>query len=106
VPASRSCCAGKRSAGCLIGVRLKPAAFREKIISIGADECCIAVTAAPVDGKANEAMVKLLSRLLDVPKSSIFIRRGVTSRSKLVEIAGMDKAEVMKRLKVEKEQEK
>jgi uncharacterized protein YggU (UPF0235/DUF167 family) len=66
----------------------------------------MAVTAAPVDGKANEAMIKLLSRAIDVPKSSISVRRGLTSRSKLVEIAGMDKAEVMKRLKVEKEQEK
>ena len=99
MPAPRPCCAGNGRTGCIVGVRLKPAASREKIVSVGADELCIAVTAAPVDGKANEAMVKLLSRALDVPKSSISIRRGQASRSKLVEIAGLEKAEVMKRLK-------
>lgn len=93
--------AGKRVAGrsAVIGIRLKPAASREKIVSVGDDEVCIAVTAAPVDGKANEAMIRFLAKAFGVSKSSIGIRKGATSRNKLVEIAGMTKDEAMKILK-------
>jgi uncharacterized protein len=91
--------AGKKRNGCTVGVRLKPNASREKIVSVGADELCVAVTATPVDGKANEAMVRMLARKLDIPKSSVAIRRGATSRNKLVEITGMAKVEVMEKLK-------
>ncbi len=85
--------------GCIIGVKLKPGASREKVVSVGADEAIIAVTAPPVDGKANESLIKLLAQKLDRPKSSISIRRGAASRMKLVVIAGMTKTEVMERLK-------
>lgn len=91
--------AGDMRCGCIVGIRLKPASSREKIVSVGADEICLAVTAAPVDGKANEAMIRLLAKMLDIPKSSIDVRRGSTSRNKLVEIAGMAKEEVISKLK-------
>ena len=95
----RSGRAGAMRYGCIVGVRLKPASSREKIVSVGADEICLAVTAAPIDGKANEAMIRLLAKMLDIPKSSIGVRRGATSRNKLVEIANMAKEEVMKKMR-------
>jgi uncharacterized protein len=106
VPAVRSYSAGGKQAGCRIGVRLKPASSREKIVSVGAEEVCLAVTAAPVEGKANEAMIRLLARELDTPKSSIRILRGATSRSKLVEIAAMTKENVVEKLKAKIEYNK
>jgi uncharacterized protein (TIGR00251 family) len=89
---------GTSGGGCLLGIRLKPAASREKIVSVGADEAVIAVTAAPVDGKANEALIRFLAKALDVSKSSLRITKGLTSRNKLVEIGGMTKTEAVKRL--------
>ena len=83
----------------IIGVRLKPGAKREKIVSIDEREICLAVTAPPVDGKANEALIKFLAGVLDVPKSGITILRGQTSRIKLVELSGMTKEETIKKIR-------
>ena len=46
----------------------------------------VKVTAVPENGKANEALIKLLSQILHVSKSRIFIVRGETSRVKQLEI--------------------
>jgi uncharacterized protein (TIGR00251 family) len=57
------------------------------------------LTAPPVDGAANDALVALLAERLRVPKSSISIARGAASRQKVVEIAGMSEAEILVRLR-------
>ncbi len=44
------------------------------------------VTAVAEDGKANEAVIKLLAVALDVPKSSVVITRGFTGRDKVIQI--------------------
>ena len=49
----------------------------------------VKVTAVPEDGKANEALLKLLSKTLHVPKSRISFLRGETSRVKYMEIEGI-----------------
>ncbi len=46
----------------------------------------VRLTAPPVDGKANAALIKFLAKLLGIAKSKIVIKRGVTSRKKVVEI--------------------
>lgn len=46
----------------------------------------VRLTAPPVDGKANEALIKLLSEYFDMPKSKIEIVRGAKGRNKVVEI--------------------
>ena len=85
-------------ASCSISVKLKPSASRERIVSVDDNLICIAVTQAPVDGKANEALVKFLSRTLHISKSSIVIKRGLASRSKVLEFDGMNRAEVIKKI--------
>jgi len=67
-------------------INLKPGAKHEKLEKINEHEYRIWVKAQPVDGKANEAMIKALSEHLSIPKSSIEICSGHTSRKKLVEI--------------------
>ncbi len=52
------------------------------------------LTAPPVDGAANEALILLLAGRLAVPRRAISIVRGATSRQKIVEIAGLTKEEV------------
>jgi uncharacterized protein len=76
---------------CVIDVRLKPSASRERVVSVEGNEVGIAVTQPPVDGKANEALVKFLSKILHVAKSSVVIKRGLTSRNKTVELHGLDR---------------
>lgn len=47
----------------------------------------VRVTAAPADGEANQAVIKLLSKHLNVPKSSLEITRGHKSRNKTVRVS-------------------
>lgn len=56
------------------------------------------LTAPPVDGAANEALVALLAERLGVPRRTISIVRGATSRQKTVEIAGLSLADVQQRI--------
>lgn len=56
------------------------------------------LTAPPVDGAANAALINLLAERLSVPRRSISIVRGETSRQKTVEIADLTPAEVERRL--------
>jgi hypothetical protein len=85
-------------ASCTINVKLKPSASRERMVSVDENVVSVAVTQAPVDGKANEALVKFISRTLHVSRSSVCIRRGQASRNKVLEFSGMNKAEVLKKL--------
>jgi uncharacterized protein (TIGR00251 family) len=94
---------GPSGEGCVLGVRLKPSASRERIVSLDAQCVCVAVTAAPIEGKANDALTRFLARVLDVSKSSVRIRRGERSRVKIVEITGMNKEIVLLKLKKQRE---
>jgi len=58
------------------------------------------ITAPPVDGAANDALIALLAERLGLPRRSISIVRGATGRQKIVEIAGMTEAEVTARLQM------
>ncbi len=64
------------------------------------DAIKLAITAPPVDGKANEAVVAYLSDLFRVPKSGIVIVSGETGRNKLIAIRGMTAEQVRKVLGV------
>ncbi len=56
------------------------------------------LTASPVDGVANEALQELLAKRLALPRRDISIVRGVTSRQKVVEIAGQTLADIQQKL--------
>lgn len=69
----------------IINVRVIPRARVQKIVADG-DILRVYTNAAPTDGEANAAVIKMLAKHFDVPKSSISIVRGVTSHDKVVEI--------------------
>jgi len=58
----------------------------------------LSLAAPPVDGKANEECVRYLAEFADVPRSRVRILTGLTSRVKVVEIEGVDQAELERRL--------
>mgnify|MGYP000873088909 FL=1 len=81
--------------GAALAVRVTPKASRNKILGILDDGTVkISLTAPLVDGQANEALVKFLAEVLDVPKSNIEVVAGATGRDKLVSIVGLDASAV------------
>jgi uncharacterized protein len=79
--------------GAALAVRLTPRSSRNEISAIQEDGTVkIRLTAPPVEGQANEALIRFLGDILDVPISRIEIVAGLTSRDKLVTITGMDAA--------------
>lgn len=79
-------------------VRLTPRASRDEVAGEREGTLLVRVTAPPVDGAANEALVRLLAKVLRVPRGDVLIVSGATSRTKVVEIAGLDEGEVRRRL--------
>ena len=76
-----------------------PERARNEIVEVLHDQTVkIRLTAPPVEGKANKALIKFLSDVLDVPKSRIEIVAGQTGRDKLVSILDMDGDEVHKKI--------
>ena len=75
--------------GVAILVKLAPRSSSNRVIGEHAGRLKIAVTAPPVDGKANELLVEFLAKLLNVAKRSVVITRGETSREIEVGIAGV-----------------
>lgn len=75
----------------LFSVRVQPKASANKILGEHAGALKVAVTAPPEKGKANAAVVALLSEALGVPKSAVEIVRGRTSRTKTLRIKGLTK---------------
>ena len=67
-------------------VKVKPNSQQQKIEELADGSLNIHLKSPPVDGKANEELMKLLAKKFDVPKSSIRIKSGVNSRQKLIEI--------------------
>ena len=71
----------------LIHVRIIPRASRNQVVGVSNQRLKLKVTAAPVDGKANEALIRYLSELFGVAKSRIDIVRGHRGREKTVSIS-------------------
>ncbi len=68
--------------GVIIKLHIQPKASREKFCGIYGDRLKLSVKAPPVDGKANEAIIKFLSKFLKVPKSNIILKSGANSKQK------------------------
>lgn len=85
--------------GAAITVRVTPRSSRNEVSEILADGTVkIRLTAAPVDGKANETLIEYLAKVLDVSKSNIEIVAGMTGREKLVTILGLSPEEVQNKI--------
>jgi uncharacterized protein (TIGR00251 family) len=86
--------------GIRVDLRVMPRSGRNAIDGVREGRLVVRVTAAPVDDAANEAVVVVMADLLDLPKRAVRIVSGQTSRSKTVEIAGLDEAELRRRMNV------
>ncbi|MGQ9501113.1 MAG: DUF167 domain-containing protein [Anaerolineae bacterium] len=84
--------------GAAFPVHVIPRSNRDEISGWDADMLKIRLTAAPVEGAANEALTRLLARCLGVPKRNIEIIKGGSSRNKLVCVVGLSPREVEERV--------
>jgi uncharacterized protein (TIGR00251 family) len=79
-------------------VKVHPRAKKNAITGQLGDSLKIALTAPPVEGKANQACIEFFAKLLKVPRSSVSIAAGQTSRNKLIRVAGLSAKQVQDRL--------
>jgi len=84
--------------GITFAVKVHPRARKNAVTGEVGDALKVALTAPPVDGKANEACTDFLAKLLKVPRSSVTIASGHSSRNKVIRVAGLSAGEVRKRL--------
>ena len=80
-----------------ISVRVQPNATRSEVAFING-VLLVKVAAPPVKGKANKALITLLSQVLGVNKGALAIIKGHASRNKVITIDGLEPGEAMKRL--------
>ncbi len=86
------------SGGLVFKVQLQPRASRNQIVGLQGDALKVKLTAPPVDGKANKALLKFLAKKLGVSKSRLQIIAGHTSREKQIEVQGIKEAGLLNRL--------
>jgi uncharacterized protein len=84
-----------------IEVRVQPRARRDEITGQRGGALVVRVTAPPVEGKANEAVRKLLAKQLGIAPGKVAIVRGEGARDKLIEVEGLEPAELRRALGVE-----
>ena len=80
--------------GVTVEVLVQPRASRAKIGPVHDGRIKVSVTAPPVDGEANAAVIELFAKQLGVPKSAIEVVAGASSRRKRLLIAGTTRAAI------------
>jgi uncharacterized protein (TIGR00251 family) len=79
-------------------VWVKPRARRNKVVGIREGALHVALTAPPVEGKANEALVRFLAKLLDIRQRQVEIVSGAHSRHKIIRISEVGPEELHRRV--------
>jgi len=87
--------------GLRIEVKVQPRSSRNQISGEQEGALKVKLTAPPVEGEANQALVNFLSRLLKLPRKNIILIRGETTRNKLIEIRGISKEQLLQTLGVQ-----
>ena len=82
-----------------LSVRVVPRAPRDEVVGFQSDGTLrVRLTAPPVEGKANEALVRLLAARLGIPRAGVRLVSGETSRTKVVALDGVTAETVRERL--------
>jgi uncharacterized protein (TIGR00251 family) len=84
--------------GVRIALRVMPRSSRTTIDGVRDGRLVVRVTAPPVDGAANEAVIQAIARRLDLPVRAVTITGGDSGRNKTLVVAGIDEARARARL--------
>lgn len=77
-----------------LALHVQPGAKRNSVVGVHGDALKIAVSAPPVDGKANDAICMFVAELLRVPARTVSVIAGATSRRKVLQISDVRLADV------------
>ena len=91
--------------GITVKVYVAPRAASNKVVGVHNGAIKIARTAPPVDGAANKALVEFLAKVLDVPKASVQMASGESSRNKVIRVTGISLEAALQRLAVSEDHE-
>ena len=84
--------------GATFQVKVHPRAKQNVVTGQVGDALKIALTAPPVEGRASKACIELLAKLLNVPRSSVTIAAGETSRQKVIRVRDITAVQIAERL--------
>jgi len=85
--------------GVSFAVKVHPRAKKDAITGEFGDALKVSLTTPPVEGRANDACIEFFAKLLKVPRSSVTIASGQTSRNKVIRVAGVSPQYVIDRLR-------
>ncbi|NDU92513.1 MAG: YggU family protein [Ferrovum sp.] len=77
-----------RTGALLLHLHVQPGASRTEIVGLHGDALKIRLAAPPVEGRANEVLLRYLADLFEVPLRQVALRAGATGRKKRVAIQG------------------
>lgn len=81
-----------------ITVKVTPRASRNQVLGFEDGVLRVKVTAPPVEGEANQAVVQLLADFLGVSRRDVEVVKGDTARQKIIEVRGLDRAALESKL--------
>jgi uncharacterized protein (TIGR00251 family) len=85
-------------AGATFAIKVHPRAKKNAITREVGDALKVSLSAPPIDGRANQACIEFFASLLKVPRASVTIASGESSRNKVIRVAGLSAEEVTKKL--------
>jgi len=88
----------KTNAGAIFRVRVQPGASKNEIMGVQEDALKIRISAPPIEGKANKALVQFLAKQLGLKRSQVEILNGHATRRKTIHIIGQGIQNKLKKL--------
>jgi uncharacterized protein (TIGR00251 family) len=86
------------ASGATFAVKVHPRAKKNAITGEVGLALKVSLTAPPIEGRANQACIDFFAKLLKVPRTSVTIASGQSSRSKTIRVAGLSNAQVRERI--------
>ena len=86
--------------GATFAVKVHPRARQNAINGEIGDALKLSLTAPPIEGRANEACIEFLAKLLKLPRSSVTIASGHSSRRKVIRVVGLSTEEIRRRIRM------
>jgi len=85
-------------AHCVLKVKVSPRSSRDQVVSFVDGVLAIRLTAPPVEGEANAAVIKFIAKALGLKRSQLSIKSGLASRTKMIEIEGIGEEDLVSRI--------
>jgi len=86
------------STGVTVKIYVAPRSSSNKVMGVHNGAIKVALTAPPVEGAANKALIEFMAKVLGVPRGAVRITSGETSRHKTVSVAGVGSQDALKKL--------